>query len=395
MVVKDIPASDRGFARRALVSLSVILLAACTMQGGDDEARRPGGAIAPLAYTLDTVATGLEVPWDLAFAPDGRIFLTERVGRIRVVEKGTLQPTPWAALEVAVTGEAGLMGIALAPDFPRTGHVYVVATVRRNGTLVNQVIRLADGGDRGRDPIVIVDGIPAANFHAGDAIAFGPDDLMYVATGDARDPGLAQDPRSLGGKILRYRADGTVPDDNPVPGSPVYASGIRNSQGLAWHPESGDLFAIDHGPSGFPDERFRRDRDELNVVPRGANLGWPDEAGMSSDQDYLPPIAEWTPAIAPAGLAIYSGSAEAWRGSAFVGGLRGKQLRRIVLEPAPTAPTGWRVAAEQPLFENQLGRIRAVVMGPDNAIYFTTSNRDGRGDPAPGDDKLLRLRPAE
>jgi glucose/arabinose dehydrogenase len=343
---------------------------------------------------LDTVVSGLEVPWDVEFAPDGRIFITERAGRIRVVEQGVLRPEPWATFDVARRSEMGLMGLALAPDFAETGHLYVVGSFRvGEDQTENRVYRMTDRGGSGIDPQLVLKGIPAARYHAGAALDFGPDGMLYLTTGDAIRPGTSQDPGSLAGKVLRMRPDGGVPEDNPVPGSLVYASGVRNPQGLAWHPETGDLFAPDHGPSGLPREWFRRGRDELNVIVPGGNYGWPKVAGDQGGEAYIRPLVEWTPAVAPGGMTFYTGDEFPWRGSAMVAALKGKQLLRIVLEPAHGEGVGWRAVAVEPLFPGQLGRIRAVVMGADGRVYFTTSNRDGRGDPSPGDDHLLRITP--
>ena len=380
------------FLLSGVVVPGVLLLAGCR-GGPEGEARTAAGEPAEgvgVEPELETVARGLDTPWALAFAPDGRIFVTERPGRIRVIEQGTLRPEPWATLDVAEVGEAGLMGIALAPDFATSGNVYVVATFQAGGRLVNRVLRLRDRGGVGGEPTVVIDGLPANRYHAGGGLAFGPDGMLYVTTGDAGDPPSSQDRGSLRGKVLRYRPDGTIPPDNPFPGSPVYALGLRNPQGLAWHPETGDLFATDHGPSGIPNEGFRRNHDELNAIRPGGNYGWPEVAGNEGDGAFIPPLADWTPSIAPNGVAIYSGAEAAWRGNAFVGGLRGEQLRRVVLERAPGTPTGWRVAHEEVVFR-ELGRIRAVAMGPDGHLYFTTSNRDGRGNPAPEDDRVFRV----
>jgi aldose sugar dehydrogenase len=345
------------------------------------------------AFTHETFVTGLAVPWSLAFASIDRIFVTERPGRIRVIERGQLQQQPWAIVDVVAEGEAGLMGIALSPTFAQDRRVYVVGTFLVAGKLVNRVLRYTDENGRGVTPEVLIDGFPAAEFHAGDAIAFGPDGMLYIATGDAGDPGSARKVESMSGKILRYTPDGGIPADNPFPGSPVYALGLRNVQGLAWHPQSKILFAIDHGPSGFPNERFRRNNDELNVILPGRNYGWPDVAGEDQDQRFVAPIAVWNPAIAPAGLAFYGGPITSLSGSVCVGGLRGQQLRHLVVQPDPAAPTGYRVIRDVDLFEEQLGRIRAVTMGPDGYLYFVTSNWDGRGEPRPGDDRILRLVP--
>lgn len=380
---------------------SLVLLLACAPSGARrSESSQSGSASASAALvsaaqvdvSLDTVARGLEVPWALAFAPDGRIFVTERPGRIRVIEGGVLRSEPWATVPVAAQGEAGLMGIALAPDFTSSHRVFVVGSFEAGGKLVNRVLQFRDSGGRGRDQKVLVDGIPSAPNHAGDAVAFGPDGMLYVATGDARTPSVAQEMSSLGGKILRYTPDGRIPSDNPTPGSPVFALGVRNVQGLAWDVGSGQLFATEHGPSGFPNERFRHDNDELNAIRRGGNYGWPAVAGSGGGARYIDPLAAWTPGIAPSGLASYTGDEiPEWKGNLFVGALRGQQLRRIVIARDSGSATGWRVAGQFPTYVNELGRIRAVAMGPDGHLYFTTSNRDGRGSPSRSDDRIFRI----
>jgi aldose sugar dehydrogenase len=367
------------------------LLGAC---GGGSPTRLP--AATPTAgFTLDTVASGLQVPWALDFAPDGRIFVTERPGTIRVIEDGELLPEPWAVLEVAQRSEMGLMGIAIAPDFAESRHVYVVGSFEvAGGGIENRVLRFTERGQRGEDPQLVLGGLPAARYHAGAALGFGPDGMLYLTVGDATRPGDSQDLESLAGKILRLRPDGGVPADNPIPGSLVYALGIRNSQGIDWHPETGDLFASDHGPSGLPRERFRRHRDELNLIRPGGNYGWPEASGMQEGDSFILPLVEWTPAIAPGGIAFYTGSDFPWRQSVFVAALRGEQLLRVELERARGATGGWRAVGSESLMEGELGRIRAVKMGSDGFLYLTTSNRDGRGDAAPRDDLLLRIVPA-
>jgi glucose/arabinose dehydrogenase len=368
------------------LAAAALLLAAC------------GGARTPLApaeptpgVALDTVARGLQVPWDVDFAPDGRIFVTERPGRIRVIERGVLRPEPWATLPVARRQELGLMGIALAPDFARTGHVYVVGSFAEGERIENRVYRLTERGGRGVDPQLVFGGIPAAKYHAGAALGFGPDGMLYLTSGDALHPGNAGDPGSLAGKVLRIRPDGRVPADNPTPGSAVYALGVRNPQGIAWHPRTGELFATEHGPTRLPREWFRAGRDELNVIFPGAHYGWPRTAGMQGGRGVVRPIAVWSPAIAPGGIAFYTGTEFPWRDNAFVAALRGRSLVRLVLEPAPAERTRWRITSSESLFAGRVGRIRAVAMSPDGHLYLTTSNRDGRGTPAPGDDLLLRV----
>ncbi len=214
---------------------------------------------------VHAVARGLEVPWALAFAPDGRLFLTERPGRIRVIMGGRLEPTPLAILPVSAAGEAGLMGLALDPAFPQNGHLYVCYTTTpgRGGRLINRVVRLTLRGTGAGDERVLVDQIPGASIHDGCRLKFGPDGKLYVTTGDAAEPRLAQQMDSLAGKILRLNADGSVPPDNPFPDSPVYSLGHRNPQGIAWD-RAGRLFAAEHGPSGH---------DEVNRILPGRNYG--------------------------------------------------------------------------------------------------------------------------
>lgn len=395
----------RGRSGCILAAFATMLQAGCAPDGDatSGSARQRVGAESAAStpvrdttrFMVHTVATGLDTPWDLAFAPDGRIFVSERPGRIRVVHHGRLAAEPWATVDVAAEDETGLTGIVLAPDFERSRHVYVIGTFRTpSRDLVNRVIRFTDRDGKGSDPTVIVDSIPAANYHSGAAIAFGPDGMLYVGTGDARDPDSAQDPESLAGKILRFEATGRIPADNPVRGSPVWALGLRNPQGLAWEPWTNQLFAIDHGPSGLPSERLRRHHDELNAIRAGGNYGWPTVAGQAEDPRFVAPMFDWTPGIAPAGLAVYTGKDfPSWRGHLFVGALRGAHLRRIAVARGSGGSSGWRVTSEQVMVTG-LGRIRAVQMGRDGYLYFTTSNRDGRGAADSTDDRLLRLVPA-
>jgi aldose sugar dehydrogenase len=384
--------SRKACSRRPWRVVPALVLPAALACGGDEASIAvPEGDAG--GFVVETIARGLEVPWGLALAPDGRLFVTERPGRLRVIVDDSLRTEPWATLAVREEGEAGLMGVATAPDFATSGHLYVVGTFAAGGELVNRVIRFTERDGLGADPTVIIDGIPAARFHAGDAIAFGRDGMLYVATGDARDPGSAADLGSLAGKILRYRPDGGIPADNPVPGSPVWASGLRNPQGLAWDPESGQLFATDHGPSGFPNERFRTGNDELNAIAAGGDYGWPSVAGTGGGASRIDPLVVWDPAIAPSGLAFYSSDAiRGWRGSLFVAALSGRSLRRVGVSPASGTEAGWRASGQERLLEGY-GRLRSVLAAPDGALYVGTSNRDGRGSPTPDDDRVLRLSP--
>lgn len=361
---------------------------------------------------VDTIAAGLEVPWDIAFLPDGRALVTERPGRIRVIPaQGRLEAEPWAELPVhAPAGsEVGLMGIDLGPGGE---HAYVVATVARPSSHLLRRIRdrllRSLGPDRGqpitltvyripvrgagpRDVEPVVRGVASGYLHGGGALRFGPDGLLYVSNGDALDHWWAQSPASSRGKILRWTRDGSVPESNPTPGSPVYAKGIRHVQGIAWHPAARHPLVIDHGPSGLESEDFRTDDDELSVASPGANLGWPIVTGASQGGGLTSPLAVWTPALAPAGLAIYRGGHAVWDGSVFVTGLRGASLRRLAMawddEDRP------QVLCEETLLPDAFGRLRAIRQAPDGSLWVGTSNRDGRGIPRLGDDLILRIRP--
>lgn len=354
----------------------------------------------PPGYRAVPWVQGLEVPWSLVFLPDGRALVSERPGRIRLIRDGVLQEEPYAVLaaveggkgligfilELAVGGEGGLMGLALHPDFPEEPYLYAMHTYRGPDGVKNRVIRLEDRGDHGRFDKVIIENIPGGLNHNGGRIAFGPDGMLYVTTGETFEAQLAADLNSLGGKILRLTPEGKVPEDNPFPDSPVYSFGHRNPQGLAWHPETGQLFASEHGPSG---EFGLRAHDEINMIRPGGNYGWPNVVGAPGLKPYADPLVVWKEtAVPPAGMAFYDGDL-------FVAVLGRGALIRISL--AQLGP-GYRVERIERWFaqaphETRLGRIRDVVAAPDGRLYFLTSNRDGRGSPRPGDDKIYRLEP--
>ena len=314
---------------RLVVLASIILIAFTTLTGCGRAATPTPTPGVPTGVTVEVVAQGLKVPWGLVFAPDGRLFLTERGGVIRVIEDGRLLPDSYAELDVAQEGEGGLLGLALDPDFETNGYLYIYYTYRNpQGFLQNRVTRLKEGDSGAQEePLIILDNIPASRIHNGGRIKFGPDGKLYVTTGDAGSSILSQDMDSLAGKILRINRDGAVPQDNPFPGSPVYSYGHRNPQGLAWHPVTDQLFATEHGPVGH---------DEVNLIEAGGNYGWPIIIGTGNDPRFLDPLLEsgldtW----APSGATFYDGDVlpSEWKGRLLFGALRGQRINWLTLSP--------------------------------------------------------------
>jgi glucose/arabinose dehydrogenase len=332
------------------------------------------------------VATGLEVPWGIAFLPDGDMLVTERPGRVRLVQNGNLRSQPVATIQVTDSGEGGLLGIAAHPEIASNRLFYVYYTADVNGSPMNRVERwrlTQDGLSATRDRIIL-DNIPVALYHNGGRIRFGPDGMLYIGTGDARKPDISQDPRSLAGKILRVTPDGDVPADNPVASSPVYISGIRNTQGFDWFNES-TLWVTDHGPSG---ELGRSGHDKVSIARAGDNLGWPTIYRCESGQGFVTPSLVWRQATPPGGAAVYTGDAiPEWKGSLMVATLRSEHLHRIVFDPRSPQ----QVQSHEVYLQGTQGRLREAIMGPDGELYITTSNCDGRGSCPPARDKILRV----
>lgn len=343
------------------------------------------GTSAP-SMSIDTLVGGLDVPWSLAFAPDGRIFVTERPGRIRIVSDGRLLPDPWAVLDVAVTGEGGLLGLAIDPGFSENRFVYVAVTYRASsGDLRNKLVRFKEEPATGKGGLdkVLLDNVMGSSIHDGGRVKFGPDGKLYWTIGDAGNMQLAQDLSSLNGKILRLNPDGTIPPDNPFPNSPVYSYGNRNAQGLAWQPRTGRLYETEHGPSGGS---VGTGQDEVNYIQPGNNYGWPSAHGSQSQPGMMSPMLQSGSATwAPSGATFVVGGP--WDGSLLFAGLAGQTLYRLM----PDTSDPFKVVSFEGYFVGQYGRLRDVVQGPDGAFYILTNNRDGRGIPRQGDDRILHL----
>jgi glucose/arabinose dehydrogenase len=305
-----------------------------------------------------------------------------------MVEDGKLLPEPLHVFsEVSEEGEEGLLSLALDPEYSKNQFLYVVLAYPEGSVYFDKVMRFHDDGRTLSDQKVLIDRIPAAKFHAGSRIAFGPDGRLYITTGDATEKNRAQDKNSLAGKILRIEKDGSIPTDNPFSGSPVWSLGHRNPQGIAWHPDNGRMYETEHGPSGFDGAGGG---DEVNLIEKGGNYGWPIVSHDKTREGMITPLIQFTPAEAPASLLIYSGRQfPEWRGNLFFGALKGEGLMRLQTEAIDPK----RIQTYEKLKEVDFGRIRDVIEGPDGFIYFTTSNRDGRGTPAVDDDRIFRIRP--
>lgn len=325
------------------------------------------------SYAVSQVATGLVIPWDIAFLPDGDMLVTERTGTVRRIGK---RAASFPIANVYTAGEGGLMGIVLHPEFATNNLVYLYYTTDDGGRK-NRVARFRLETDKLVLEKIIMDGIPSAMYHDGGQIDFGPDGKLYVATGDATTPESAQDTRSLAGKILRLNADGSIPSDNPF-GNAVWSYGHRNPQGFAWAPD-GTMYASEHGPTG---EFSLCCRDEINRIERGANYGWPAITGDQHRAGMMSPVLSsgYTETWAPSGLAYKDGKL-------LFSGLRALTLFEVTLNGEG------EMSAWHERITDTYGRLRAAVIGPDGALYLTTSNRDGRGTPKAGDDKILRIRP--
>lgn len=320
---------------------------------------------------IGTIAGHLAVPWGIAFLPDGSALVTERnSGDVLhiVPQRDRHRVTTVGHVAVTATpgGEDGLLGIAVSPRYPSDHRVFLYASTAHD----NRVLRATFDGEHLTVDRPVLTGIPHGAIHNGGRLTFGPDGYLYVSTGETGDSALAQDPRSLGGKILRVTEDGRPAPGNPDPGSPVWTLGHRNVEGLAFAPD-GRLWASELGNQTW---------DELNLIVKGADYGWPVVEGRGSDPRYRNPQVVWhTDQASPSGLAYDDGYL-------WMAALRGERLWRIRVH-------GGHAGHPRAFFVGSYGRLRTVVTAPDGNLWLTTSNRDGRGSPAPRDDRILLVRP--
>ncbi|MEM1943397.1 MAG: PQQ-dependent sugar dehydrogenase [Candidatus Caldarchaeum sp.] len=333
-----------------------------------------------VSLSAEPVAEGLRIPWSVSFISDDEALITERQGSVKLLTLGSRKVEEVGFIEVAAVGEGGLLGVESMRAGGKTV-VFLYHTYRAGGRLMNKVVKaLYDGGLD--DVVDVVSGITGGAVHNGGRVKVGPDGMLYIATGEGGVPAESQNINSLGGKILRVTPEGETPGDNPF-NSPVYALGLRNSQGIAWR--DGRMYATDHGPSG---EGLRYAHDEVNLIVSGGNYGWPAAIGDEAVQGIIKPlIHSGSETWAPSGCCVYKqGDIASLRGSLLFAALRGSHLHRVVLNEDGTAVVG-----HEKLFTDSFGRLRDVVEGPDGALYVLTSNRDGRGVPRAGDDKVIRI----
>ena len=336
------------------------------------------------SFEVHTIAENLRVPWAIDFAPDGRIFFTERGGTIRIIENGQVSE-PIKKFNVGSV-EGGLLGIALDPDFENNHYTYVYYTYTDFLATYNKVVRFTEINNDLVDEFVLIDKIPGGPIHDGGRIKFADDHTLYITTGDAGNQGLAQDVNSLGGKILRINPDGSFPKDNPFVDSAVFSLGHRNPQGIDWSPDTGMLVSSEHGPSG--EKGFAHD--EINVIYGGQNYGWPEiVGGQTKDGMHTPILHSGTVTWAPSGATFYdSGEIPEFAGKFLVAMLAGNHIKAIDIENDT-------VKSSKEYFVGQYGRLRDVATDGHGNIYILTSNQDGRGSPAYNDDRILMLSPTD
>ncbi len=331
-------------------------------------------------------ADHLDTPWEMVFAPDGRLFFTQRPGVVSVVENKNTKT--WLNLDTVVLeiGESGLLGITLDPNFDQNGFVYMGYTYAASKSplkLINKLVRYKEDAST-KTPVfdkVLLDGIEGNYIHNSGPLEFGPDGMLYWAIGERFEPEVAQDLSSLNGKILRMTRDGGIPEDNPFPNSYIYSYGHRNPQGIAFQPGTNDLWSTEHGPS----EEQGCCRDEINRILPGHNYGWPVIIGSETHADMETPVyhsgdtATWAPTGA---FFVTQG---AWTGSMVYTGLRGKALFRVIFNPSDHT----KIDTVERYLYNKFGRLRNVVQGPDGNMYIAVTNQDGRGDPLSIDDRII------
>jgi len=340
-----------------------------------------------------TVATNLDTPWEILWGPDNYIWVTERVGKI-----SRINPNSGAVSEVlkvtdaAEVGEGGLLGMILDPDFSANNYFYIAYNYLAAGNDYREkVVRFTYNPSTGKagNPLILLDNIDGASTHNGCRMVISPDKKLIFTTGDAQTTSSSQDVKNLNGKTLRINLDGTIPGDNPIPNSLVWTWGHRNAQGLVYSPDGKILYSSEHGPSS---------NDEVNIIQKGRNYGWPKVEGFCDntlentfcrDSNVVEPIFAWTPTLAVAGIDFYnSGLIPQWKNSILVTSLKASKITQLLLDESGTS-----VIKSTDYFTNTFGRLRDICISPDGKVYIAVSNRDGRGSPKADDDKIVEITP--
>lgn len=358
-----------------------------------DDGVGPAGAT---KLSVDVVASGLAVPWGLAFPAKNEILVTEMGGTLRLIKDGKLEPKPLLTLPTPTPPGKhgkGLHGIALHPQFA-SNRLFYLHHVHPGPSPDEWIVRVtrfklaADSKSATKDK-VILDNLPAGFFHNGGRMRFGADGMLYVSTGDVNQPDNSKDLKSPAGKLLRVTAEGAIPADNPWAGNPAVLSGIRNSQGFDFL-DSKRLVIADHGPSGEVEQRTGQD--EVTIAAPGDNLGWPTVSGCTTAAGTVPPALSWKSAVPPGAIIVYRGDAiPGWKGSLLMTSLGQKALLRITLDPKdPRRVTGREVYLQGDTTTAH-GRMRAIELGADGQLYVTTSNCDDHGSCDSPGDQVLRI----
>ncbi|MBK6963103.1 MAG: PQQ-dependent sugar dehydrogenase [Bacteroidales bacterium] len=346
--------------------------------------------IGSTAIDTNTIVSNLDTPWEILWGPDNYIWFTERAGRINRLNPETGENQLIVAIpEVYEFGEAGLLGMALHPDFDTEPYIYLVYNFLSGEFIKERLVRYIWNGSTLEQPVILINNIPGNSYHDGSRILFGPDGKLYMSTGDAGNLNSPQNMNSLAGKILRINPDGSIPEDNPNPGSYIWALGLRNSQGLVFSPE-GRLYGSEHGPSND---------DELNLLESGRNYGWPDVAGFCNLpaeitfcdlNNVREPLTAWTPTLAVAGIDFYNHmDIPEWQNSILMTTLKAGKLVSLRL-----SSDGLSVTEQADWFTGEWGRLRDICISPDGRVFLAVSNRDGRGTPVAGDDRIIEIKVA-
>jgi len=372
---------------RSRVALAAVLLTVAQLCHGLPSLQR-----LPKIYTtedgirfqVELVAQGLLVPWDMAFTQEGELIISERKGRLLAINSMGERRDLGRIFEVVARDESGLMGLALHSESRDQQFIYFCYSVKKGFFGIENRLAKAMLGRFGVLQEEDLLSWPGNRFNDGCQLAIGPDQKLYVSTGDATEPEFAQQRESLLGKLLRLNLDGSIPTDNPWPDSLVYSMGHRNPQGFDWQLSTGRLYAVDQGPSEAGGV------DELNLVSEGANYGWPSATDKEAQSGLVAPLLMWRDSLGPAGLVVYrGGQLPGMKTNLFITSLAGESLVRVALD------VRGKPVAQEELLKGEFGRLRAITQGPDGYLYFATSNHDGLGQAGVEDDRLLRLVPAQ